>query len=446
MEFNGYPSLREYENACAGAGFQTRRESFRKDGESYFALITTPPGHPTGTSVESWHLFTADETEHVLDGIIRGEGYLPKLAAHGYFPETAQNVLHNDPPPAAETNPASSPYYPIDEATAQRSHDMMSMREYKPGSATAGYRAAVDEAAALVECKKQKVSPFYHDKLDALLDRYARRLADWTNAHNRNGASCPSILVSGRANFPIRKKEKQNAREDRLWKEYQEIQGILSQIESVGTGPIDLTDPHARDLLSSRATALQEELKTGKAMNAHYRKYKTMQGFPGLSDASAAEMDDGIRRCPSFMQTPFPDFELASLRRKIKTAQDRLATLDRLQAAQKSPAENIKFDGGEIVRNASENRLQILFDATPDADLRAQLKNSGFHWSPKNKAWQRILTRNALYDARRILNIPSTPKRAACETVPETPSAVPAEIPMPDPVLGADGQYIFPFV
>ena len=38
-------------------------------------------------------------------------------------------------------------YYPINENTARLSHQMMSMSDYKEGSATAGYRAAVDEAA-----------------------------------------------------------------------------------------------------------------------------------------------------------------------------------------------------------------------------------------------------------------------------------------------------------
>ena len=143
-------------------------------------------------------------------------------------------------------------YYTIDETMARRAHEMMSMRDYKKGSATAEYRAAVDEAADLVERQKQKVSPFYHEKLDALLDHYARRLAQWTNDHNRNGASCPSVLVCGSANFPTRKKDKQNAREHSLWKEYEEIKKILSKIRSVGTGPIDLTDPHARELITDR--------------------------------------------------------------------------------------------------------------------------------------------------------------------------------------------------
>ena len=89
-------------------------------------------------------------------------------------------------------------------------------------------------------------SPYYHGKLDALLDRYARRLAQWTNDYNRNGASCPSILVSGGSNFPVKKKQRQNAREDSLWQEYKEIEAILHKIKTVGSGPVDLADPHAR--------------------------------------------------------------------------------------------------------------------------------------------------------------------------------------------------------
>ena len=296
-------------------------------------------------------------------------------------------------------------YYPIDETTARRSHEMMSMSDYQEGSATAEYQQAVDEAATLVARQKQRVSPFYHDKLDALLDRYARRLAQWTNDHNRNGASCPSILICGGSNFPTRKKERQNAREDTLWREYNEIKGILDKIRSIGTGPIDLTDPHARALLEDRIQRLQERLDRGKKMNAHYRKYKTLRGFPGLSDDEADALDKDIEAGPSWARVPCPDFELASLRNKIKTAQKRLADLDKLEKAQARPNPEEAFPGGQIVRNAEENRLQILFEDIPSEELRAALKSHGFRWSPRNKAWQRQLTQNAIYDARRILGI-----------------------------------------
>ena len=81
-------------------------------------------------------------------------------------------------PQTAEAPAPAVRYYEINEETARNAHYCVHMSDYNPGSATAEYRRAVDKAAALVETKKARVSPFYHDKLDALLDRYARRLAE----------------------------------------------------------------------------------------------------------------------------------------------------------------------------------------------------------------------------------------------------------------------------
>lgn len=340
-------------------------------------------------------------------------------------------------------------YYPIDENMARLSHQMMSMSDYKPGSATAGYRAAVDEAAALVEKQKQKVSPFYHEKLDALLDRYARRLAQWKNDYNRNGASCPSVLICGPANFPTRKKEKQNAREDALWKEYSEIQGILDKIKSVGTGPINPTDPHAREMLTDRLQRLQATLDQGKAMNAHYRKHKTVKGFPGLTDETAAEMDEAISRAPAFAQTPFPDFELSSLRGKIKRTQENLSKLDNIEQHKDDAANTLKFDGGKIFLNMGANRLQILFDEIPGEETRSALKSHGFHWSRKNEAWQRQLTRNALYDAKSILGITDTKRPTGSDegdaAQDAAPLATPEKAPLQEAAEAADfPQYSIP--
>ena len=41
-------------------------------------------------------------------------------------------------------------YYEISEAAAKRAKDMNSYSDYAPGSATAGYRAMVDEAYAMI--------------------------------------------------------------------------------------------------------------------------------------------------------------------------------------------------------------------------------------------------------------------------------------------------------
>lgn len=299
-------------------------------------------------------------------------------------------------------------YYPIDETLARRANDAYSFSDYETGSTTAAYRAAVDDAAGLVERRKAAVSPYYHDKLDGLLDAYARRLAAWYNDHNRNTAACPSVMIAGPSNFPTNKKRKQNAREDTLMREYNEINGLLDKIRTVGTGPVDLADPHARELLQDRLDRLQHDLDTNKAINAYWRKHKTFAGFPDLTPEAAAKLDadfaDTTRRCPSVTK-PCPDYELASLRDRIKRTQGRLAELDALLAAQAAPADNTKFDGGEIVRNAEQNRLQIVFDEKPDETTRAALKSNGFRWSPRNKAWQRQLTPNAERAARAVLGI-----------------------------------------
>lgn len=57
-------------------------------------------------------------------------------------------------------------------------------------------------------------------------------------------------------------------------------------------------------------------------------------------------------------------------------------------------------DGVEIVRNFALGRVQIIFGGKPDDETRDRLKSSGWRWSPREGAWQRKLTNNALYSAR----------------------------------------------
>ena len=336
-------------------------------------------------------------------------------------------------------------YYPINENTARLSHQMMSMSDYKEGSATAGYRAAVDEAAALVERQKQKVSPFYHEKLDALLDRYARRLAQWTNDHNRNGASCPSVLVCGASNFPVRKKEKQNAREDTLWKEYNEIQGILSKIKSVGTGPIDFSDPNAREMLVERLEAAKALHESKKQANAYYRKHKTLDGCPGITEKDREWLTRpgvfarGDGSPLALYGVPFPAYDLQRDTANIRSYAARLEEYDRLQS-HRDANNDTEFDGGRIVRNVEQNRLQIIFDGKPDEETRAALKSNGFRWSPQNQAWQRQLTRNAEYAARQVLNLTAAPPVPVPAPEEQAEPAAPQEIAPAE----ADEADIFP--
>ena len=302
--------------------------------------------------------------------------------------------------------PATVKYYDISEETARRAWYAVHMGDYKKDSATNEYRASVDNAAEVAERQKQKVSAYYHDKIDYLLDKYARKLAQWYNDYNHNEASCPSWFISGPANYPVRKHEKKMSREATLWKEYDEIKGIIDKIRSFGTGAIDLADPHAREMLQERLDNLQKQLDLDKKLNAYWRKHKTFIGCPDISSSFAEkltkETTDMLERC-AWVSKPFPDYELASLRDKIKRTAARLDELNKRQEVQNAgDNDNEKFDGGEIIRNLEDDRLQIIFDEKPDEETRNKLKSNGFRWSPRNKAWQRQLTQNAEYALKRL--------------------------------------------
>ena len=122
-------------------------------------------------------------------------------------------------------------YYPINEGAARRAKEMNSFSDYKEGSATAEYRAMVDKAAAIAEKQKSRVDPMYHEKIDHLLDTYARKLAENMNQGFAIDARVPSVLIAGPSNFPVGKKEKQNRARDSNMEEWRHIQGLLDMNE-----------------------------------------------------------------------------------------------------------------------------------------------------------------------------------------------------------------------
>ena len=97
---------------------------------------------------------------------------------------------------------------------------MNSFSDYKEGSATAEYRTMVDKAVSVAERQKARVDPMYHEKIDSLLDTYARKLAENMNHGFAIDARVPSVMIAGPANFPVRQKEKQNRARDSNMEEW----------------------------------------------------------------------------------------------------------------------------------------------------------------------------------------------------------------------------------
>ncbi len=307
-------------------------------------------------------------------------------------------------PPATEAAQTSTPeptettvtYYPINENAARRAKEAISFSDYKPGSATAEYRHYVDEAAELAARQKKRVDPSFHEKIDGLLDAYARKLAANMNKGYEITARVPSIMIAGGSNFPVRKKEKQNAAADKNMEEYREIQGLLDKIRSTGMGGISADDPNAVSKLESKLAKLEALQETMKAVNAYYRKHKTLDGCPHLSTEQIEKLKESMSGSYRANPKPFESYQLSNNNAEIHRLKDRITALTRRKELGYVGWE---FDGGRVEANTADNRLQIFFDEKPDKEIREELKGNGFRYAPSAEAWQRQLNDNAIYAA-----------------------------------------------
>ena len=288
-------------------------------------------------------------------------------------------------------------YYPISEEAARRANDLNSYRDYKPGSATASYQAQVDAAYQLAEEQKQKVDPMYHEKIDYLADLYARKLAENLNQAHAIDTRVPSILVAGGSNFPVQKKHKQNAARDKNMGEYQHIQGLLDKIRSTGTAGISADDRQAVEKLEAKLEGLKADQEHMKAVNAYYRKHKTLEGCPGLTDEGIAKLRASMERDWRKDPVPYPSFHLSNNNANIRRVQQRIDDLKN-----RGDFVGWEFPGGRAEINEGENRLQLFFDEKPTEEQRQELKHNGFKWAPSQGAWQRQLNRNAIFAAGRM--------------------------------------------
>ena len=276
---------------------------------------------------------------------------------------------------------------------------MTSYFDYVPGSATASYRRAVDQAAILAEEQKRKVDPRHHERIDQLLDAYARRLAENTNKSNAITARVPSILVAGGSNFPVRKKEKQNRASDANMAEWRQIQGLLYKIRGTGMGGISADDPEAVTKLQLKLKGLEQDQEKMKAVNAYYRKNKTLEGCPQLSWDEIAGTKAGMARSWRATPKPYESFALTNNSANIRRVKARIAELT--QRAE-TEYQGWAFEGGAVKMDKEANRLRVFFDEKPDRETCSAMRHSGFKWAPSVGAWQRQLNDNALYAAKQL--------------------------------------------
>lgn len=293
-------------------------------------------------------------------------------------------------------------YFHINESSARTAHNMMSMRDYTEGSTTAEYRSITDKAYDLADKVAEK-KPEEAERAYRLAERYAKKMADYFNRESSIGMMCPSVMISGAGNFPVRKKEKQVAAWDRNHQFYTEVQGILGKIENIlyGREIIKSDDERAIEKFEEKLQDMRELQEQMKAANRALRLKDTEAGDDALREMGYSE--EGIKKLrePDYLgRLGYPDYALQNNNANIHRVEGRIKDLKAVKAKGSSEQEYKTF---KVVENTEAMRYQIIFDGKPEPEIRDLLKGHGFKWAPSQGAWQRQITANGRYALKEVV-------------------------------------------
>ena len=214
-------------------------------------------------------------------------------------------------------------------------------------------------------------------------ERYMENYKRYFSAMIAANSRCASAMITGPARFNTGRNEKacnSHAKSVTAFREWRE-----RALEAIRK---------ATEAAKPEEQRLEEEWQKVKAFiddaasTIHGIDTGTARGY------SLREWNDKVKK--PVVTARHSIFKYPELVRKVREKQQERASRENRE---------IPFDGGKVVYNFEEDRLQILFDKIPDTDMRTTLKRNAFKWAPRNQAWQRQLTRNAEYAAGQVLKI-----------------------------------------
>lgn len=293
-------------------------------------------------------------------------------------------------------------YFHINESSARTAHNMMSMRDYSEGSTTAGYRSEVDKAYDIADKVAEK-KPEEAERAYRLAERYSKKMAEYYNKESSIGMMCPSVMISGAGNFPVKKKERQLAAWERNHEFYQYVQGILAKIENIlyGREIIKSDDERAIEKLEEKLEDMKKLHEDMKAANKALRLKDKEAGNDQLREMGYSEESIEELRKPDYLgRVGYPNFQLSNNNANIHRVKERLK---RLKAVKERGSSEQEYKTFKVVENTEAMRYQIIFDGKPDAEIRTLLKSNGFKWTPSQGAWQRQITSNGKWALKKVV-------------------------------------------
>lgn len=220
----------------------------------------------------------------------------------------------------------------IDERLAENAHNMNCFGDYEEGSATKEYNEYINRfnsrVEELLEKYKDNVTDEKMGAVEYYKDRYQNKIAYAINRSNQIECMCPSVMICGAGNFPVRKKQKQNKARENFWEEYSELftsnnYYMRKIVNLLSNKTIYSNDDLAIEKLESKIADLQQTQSLMKEVNAFYRKNKTLNGCNLLTEDEIEKLKVNMGY-HSWYDVPYPSYELTNNNANIKRLQQRV--------------------------------------------------------------------------------------------------------------------------
>lgn len=243
---------------------------------------------------------------------------------------------------------------------------------------------------------------FIDAEMHTLQSGYASKMNDQLASQGR----CVSTMIAGPSGFNTSRAEKANRAYDNkvdatnayLDRAISSIHRRLNKMQVEAAGG-------EAEVMKDNLRMAEESQELMKAVNKILRSKK-------LSDEDKAQQvhtDLGLSEQlvhelmhPDWGKPGFASYQLSNNNANIRRMRERVAEL---QKKEDTPTTERKFDGGTLIDNCEDDRIQIDFDEKPDEAMRAKLKGSGWRWAPSIKVWQRKRTNAAIYSAKQIIGV-----------------------------------------
>lgn len=226
-------------------------------------------------------------------------------------------------------------------------------------------------------------------------EKFINHFTGWMHAKSR----CLSSMITGPANFPVRRAQKANNSEHNRYTDFMTWRNKYFK----AVNRIPTKSPEEELYLAERKLEhqLNYQLRL-KEINKLIRKSKADNIRDILTYLQESDWEftkDELSQISDNYGRGFkvPGYVLTNLNARIKSTKDKIVIMTNRINTKKS-WEDINFEGGYVT--IEDDRVKIFHDEKPSKDIINEIKKNGFRWSPFWKCWCRKHTRNALYSLK----------------------------------------------